>query len=296
MLSKYYGLADGRADRGSLEPFAGVMAEHLKAKYSRVEWAKSAPGGTLGIFYDIWLDGKRQFIKTHRPGEGYQENIRKEAQILQALYGDELEIACETIRIRKQEQTFLRMDYLQYPRQSLAPAAVWDCTMDYQKRLSGQGHLVNYCFGEVIRAGWESRRLLYGEGLISQTVYGRLANSISRLEEQAPLRPRVICHGDLSDVNIMCRESDGKIFVVDWEDSLEAFPEYDFLYWATFFSRRPLYRKGFLEYFGIGASFGTDVMALIILVKCGLSYRSGSYIHNRLSFDGRLAELYEKMI
>lgn len=247
MLSKYYKQIYGKqvSAKGDIRPFADVLLKRLQLKYSQVELAEIQPGGTLGIFFEAFLDGKKQFIKTHPFGRVYQENILKEIEIMSSIYGNRLQIERETIEISNQVLTFMQMDYLQTSVQRLEPIDIYNCTIDYQKQLSEFRYDVKYKFGEVIKAGWDSRNYLYAEGCLSKVVYGQLEEAISYVEKTFRLLPQAICHGDLSQKNIMYKEN-GEIVVIDWEDALVAFPEYDFLLWLTFFPQRQYYKKGFL--------------------------------------------------
>ena len=67
MLSKYYKQIYGKqvSAKGDIRPFADVLLKRLQLKYSQVELAEIQPGGTLGIFFEAFLDGKKQFIKTY---------------------------------------------------------------------------------------------------------------------------------------------------------------------------------------------------------------------------------------
>lgn len=297
MLSKYYEQLDEKQvlAKGDIRPFAEILLKRLQLECPRAELVAIRPGGTLGIFFEARLDGKKQFIKTHPFGRSYQENILKEIELMSGIYGHEMVIKGETIELHGQELTFMRMDYLKALPQSLKPEEICRCVDNYQKRLSKQHYDVKYRFEEVIKAGWDSRELLYTEKCLSKKVYEQLGEAITCVEKKFPLLPQVICHGDLSQKNLMCNEN-GQVVVIDWEDALLAFPVYDFLCWLTFFPQRNLYKKGLLEEYGISMPFGVHVMALIILVKCGLSYRSGSYVNDSISFNERLGELYDKLM
>ena len=84
--------------------------------------------------------------------------------------------------------------------------------------------------------------------------------------------------------------------VIDWEDSLMAFGEYDYLYWLTFFSQRKYYSPALLENHDIDKVWGTDIMALITLVKSKMSYQNQSYKNNKISFQERIDEIYKMIV
>lgn len=298
MLSKYYKrVICGNQDlpEGNTSLLRSALKMRLNQKFSDVKLISLHPGGTLGIFFKAQLDNKYQFIKTYPAEPEYQRNLQKEIAIMSFLYERDLEFEYERIKIGDQELIFFRMDFLEYPSQSLTMAEVHNCIFDYQKKLEGHNYPVVYCLENVIDAGRSSRDFLYKKGLLSKVIYKQLGKSILFVEQNLPMFPRILCHGDLSNVNMMCKKG-GKIIVIDWEDALIAFPGYDFLYWLTFFSQRQFYKRGLLESFGIDTAFGVSVMALIILVKCNLAYHSGAYRNDSLTFNERLQELYSILL
>ena len=81
------------------------------------------------------------------------------------------------------------------------------------------------------------------------------------------------------------------MFVVDWEDALLAYPEYDILYWLTFYSQRRYYSCHLFEDIGVDKQYGKDIMVMILLIKCYLSFVNESYKKNKLSINYRIDEI-----
>lgn len=79
--------------------------------------------------------------------------------------------------------------------------------------------------------------------------------------------------------------------MLDWEDAMMAYPQYDILYWLTFYSQRKYYSCHLLNDIGVEVSFGKNVMAMILLIKCYLSYRNKSFLNNKLSINDRINEI-----
>lgn len=186
---------------------------------------------------------------------------------------------------------FLVMDALLPCTSPLSPGEIRTCIQDYSRMLCRLKIPVKYSFAQILEAGKESLETLYAEGFLTNDGYCCCADSLVRMREYGRKQRQIICHGDLSNVNIM-QDEQGQPVVIDWEDALTAFPEYDFLYWLTFFSQRNYYASSLFRSWGIGLEWGTDLMVLVTIIKSWMSYRNGSYVHNRISFQNRIREIY----
>lgn len=263
MLSKYYSVLDMNTGKADMRVYISALLCKLKKKYLDVNLKQTTPGGTLGIFFEATIDGKRKFIKTHPLGIAYRENLEKEIRILSYLY-PQLGIERESVVVKEVSVTFLIMDYL-FPQSSSVDAAdICKYISGYQKKLAENPFEVNYTFRDIVNAGSEALESLYGGKFISEGIYKKCKESIINLEDSCTNKT-VLCHGDLSNVNIMCNES-GELFIIDWEDALIAFPEYDFLYWLTFYAQRKYYAVNPFKNSNIQLSWAKDVMVVIMLL------------------------------
>lgn len=296
MLSKYYHIQEAADNSKGVNERALALAllEALKSKYKQVAVEAIHPGGTLGVFFELSLDGKRKFAKTHQLGQTYRENLKKEFQFLSSIYRDVLEIEQYDITQAGQEFTFLIMDFLSMPQTEMGVLEIRECIHRYQKALQKEKKEIklSYTFDDVVNAGAESLEILHQAALISESLYERCKDSIAHIQRVKADIPVCPCHGDLSNVNIMINDK-GEMLVVDWEDAILAFAEYDFLYWLTFFSQRKLYSIELFRKFKIDLTWGIDVMVLITLVKSEMSYQNESYKKNSLTFEERILEMYQ---
>lgn len=293
MLSKYYHSNQNMTQVESKVDINVISAllDDLMKEYHEVGMSQISPGGTLGVFFEVILGKKRKFVKTHLPGIKYQNNLIKEIDVMSHIYKNTLEIVRKDVVINRMAYTFMIMDYLQPADGVTGLDEVRMYISTYQQQLSEAKVSANYSFDEILKAASDSLELLFADAFFSKYIYMQCKNSIERVGDKANRLKPVICHGDLSNVNIM-RTLDGNPVVIDWEDLLTAFPEYDFLYWLTFFSQRKYYSDNIFEKYNIDKIWGTDVMVLITIIKSRLSYENESYKKNSLSFQDRIIEIY----
>ena len=297
MLSKYYHMKkeNSRHTAGAAVPVTeleSALYRSLKQRHNDVTIGQILSGGTLGIFFRLSADGRKKFAKTHQAGETYRENLCKEIKIMSLLYKDSIEM--EEVRVPANGTwfVFLVMDELYPCAAPPLPAEIRACIRDYEQKLRPSLIPAEYSFGQVLEAGRESLEALHAEGFLRYNCYCCCKDSLERMWEYGWKEQSAVCHGDLSNVNIM-QDEQGRLVVIDWEDALTAFSEYDFLYWLTFFSQRNYYAPGLLRSYGINPERGTDLMVLITIIKSQMSYWNGSYAKNRISFQDRIHEIYQ---
>lgn len=293
MLSKYYHLEkiNTEAKKVDMSPFISALVASLRGKYKDVRIEQTFPGGTLGIFFKLYIDGKRKFVKTHQNGHTYQENLLQEIKVMTLLYGDLIQIEKVEIKLEESLMIFMIMDYLRVGTSLISPSNIEEYTKNIQQKLSPETIKTKYHFGQILDAGKESLETLFLNGFFHKDFYLRCNESIQRIICNDKSKMNVINHGDLSNVNIMYTKNDDPI-IIDWEDSIYAFPEYDYLYWLTFFSQRPYYSSTLFDKSGIDKIWGIDVMVLITIIKCRMSYQNNSYKNNQISFYERINEIY----
>lgn len=293
MLSKYYYLEEDNMNtfRVDMNIFVSALIGELQKHHKEIALEQIYPGGTLGIFFSLYIDGKRKFVKTHQEGEKYHNNLLKEIKIMSIVYKDIIEVEQLTIIVNEREFTVMIMDFLTPVNNDIDVYKTRECIKNYQQRLNINDLVVDYTFTDVIKASVNALETLYTEKFLANSIYERCKESIRYVSGCYNKLPKTICHGDLSNVNIMCNDV-GQLVVIDWEDSLTAFSEYDFLYWLTFFSQRKYYSNDLLTQNGIDKIWGVDIMIIITIVKSEMSYRNASYKKNRISFQERICEIY----
>ncbi|NLG05324.1 MAG: phosphotransferase, partial [Clostridia bacterium] len=249
MISKlFYYLANKNHRHSSI---AQTVAETLQRHFSNIQQPvliEPVDGGTLGISFVVNMNGKRSFVKTHLPGEPCKDNIIKEIKILTSLY-NELNIQQLDLCIGSSVQTYLLMDELTYPKQEPNIAVVQDLIRGYSAQLNKFQDTdyvsSQYTFPNLLNLGQKALRELLEKQLISQVIHDVVLPYFDLLNSLIPdLRP-VLCHGDLSNKNIMLK--DGKMIVIDWEDAFWGVEDYDYLYWLTFFNNRKYYSQNIFK-------------------------------------------------
>lgn len=292
MLSKYHHWKTENVNslKAGSEDLVPALICELQKRYMQVQ-ILPIRGGTLGVLFELWADGKRKFVKTHLEGVAYKDNLLKEMAIISLLYGNYINIERMDIIVNQVEYTFMIMDWLLADASAVDLRQVKAEILSYQTKLLTGGLEINYSFNDIVKAGKQSLMSLYSADFLSKELFLACQNSVDNAWMNAKTKEKAICHGDLSNVNIMLDEN-GRSVVIDWEDALWAFPEYDFLYWLTFFSQRKYYSASLLQENGIEKRWGCDVMVLITLIKCEMSYVNGDYRNNSLSFEERLQEIY----
>lgn len=296
MLSKvkHFNNVNHTFNKADTTNLVSALIKELENNNEKIRLIEANAGGTLGIFFIAEINGNKKFVKTHLNGEEYRNNLIKEINILSVVYGDKLKIDRKDIECQGRIQTFLIMDYLDKPSVLIDINIVENCIQYCNNKLanySDNDRIINYTFDNVIEEGKKSVKLLFEANKISDDVKKKCEDAINIIEGKKSYYKPIISHGDLSNVNVL--EHNGELIVIDWEDALWAFDQYDFLYWLTFYSQRKYYSTNVFKSRNIDENWGKCVMALIVLVKSALSYKRNSYLNNSISFEERLNEIFQ---
>ena len=290
MLSKLYGYSWNCAiDYALLElNLKGALSSH----FHDVSIEPCAPGGTFGIFFKAELDGKPYFIKTHQGNAEARNNLLKEINIMQALYKDCITVFSVESELPRHSaypsQIFFVMDRLEPLSTKLSPIETVDLILDYNKKLTLLKLNEPYSFTSILETGETALEELISGGLVTHEIYEACFENI-RLLKSLKLSNSVICHGDLSNKNILRKNS--QIIVIDWEDAFLGVPGYDFCYWLTFFDQREFYNRRIFKDTQLSHDVGIAFMTLIVIVKSIISIRASTYKNNQISFNDRLSEI-----
>ncbi|MGG1553517.1 phosphotransferase [Paenibacillus ferrarius] len=271
-----------------------LLTNDLKQSFQNVKLYGCKPGGTLGVFFHAEINEERRFIKTHLPGQMYQNNLIKEIEILKILYSDCLHIERRDLKIQSENYTFLIMDNLRSLDDNPSIEIIRTLINQYGDKLKEKlneldKHDGMYTFHHVYHTGLNALELLLKGQLVEPSVgieCEKLIRSLSVLTEQTD---KVICHGDLSNKNIMLLEN--KPIVLDWEDCFLGVESYDLSYWLTFFDQRKYYDRELFSQFFVEPRRNVSLMLLITVLKCYLSYKNGSYKTNNVTFSQRLQQI-----
>lgn len=290
MLSKFYHDVNkdiNKADTFTVSALNKAVCEVYPGKDVFVE--RIFPGGTLNIFFRAVIDGKNFFIKTHTNEQMNRLNLQKEIQILRALYRDTLNIHTFSITCGNTPKIFLMMDFIHSENRIYELPFVHDLIKGYHFQLGKiSPDIINYNIDDLYQAALKSYDVIGEANLLSADIRLECGKVLKRLKGYNDCE-QVLCHGDLSNVNIMpWRDS---VIVLDWEDAVFAYPKYDILYWLTFYLQRKYYSSHLFNDIGVNEQYGKDIMLMILLIKSYLSYRNKSYLKNQISINDRLGEV-----
>ena len=288
MLSKFYDLVCPRekADDKLVCDFSMLIMNNEQIKDVKA----IRPGGTLGLFYEGTLDHNKVFIKTHQPNIEAKKNINKEINIMQSLYSEHMDVRRFCFETYYGEQVFMVMPYLDRNNCDCGIEDIIRIISEYSSRMLGKENVVgvNYTVKDFLNAAILANDEVFKFGLINLETYNYIASACKRYEDYVEDRI-CICHGDLSNPNIFSYKGDFK--ALDWEDAMLNVPQYDLLYWLTFFSQRKYYNSMLFDDIKIDSTFGKDIMVMVLAVKSYLSVKNGRYMNFALTIQERINEL-----
>lgn len=246
-------------------------------------------GGTFGICYVGTVRGVRRFLKTHTASVHARANLEKEIGLLRYLEGETLHVEQLTM---SDGRIWLVMDELQ-PSAGVVPSDIRDLTTRSSRKLEGylnrQTVPADLNFTHLRNQSEKAFASLVAVNKIGPELIREIPSYfelVRRVESQMHL---CLCHGDLGPRNLM---SDGRrLIAVDWEDAFWGVEGYDYLYWLTFFENRRHLRTDSLGFTPWGKAVEIAIMISILVLKCSLSLRKGSYVTDSLTFDQRLNEV-----
>jgi fructosamine-3-kinase len=232
-------------------------------------------GGTLGITFVLIVDGKRRFVKTHLPSQSCRMNVIKEIKLMTFLY-EELNVQRLDLCIGSSIQTYFLMDELTYPEQVPHITDVQNLIVSYSRQLNNFEDLNNfpshYTFSNLFTLGQKALEELLDKQLISLDVYDAVLPYFDYLQILIPALRPVLCHGDLSNKNIMYKND--KLIVVDWEDAFWGVEDYDYLYWLTFFNNRKYYSQNIFKGSYYDKRKQISILLLILILKSYSIFRN----------------------
>lgn len=288
MLSKYYSYIISDYVRGDAIE-ASLLETELRKKIQISNVKRICPGGTLGQFYSGNEAGKRRFIKTHTLCEMAKDNLEKEVYLMDFLYHDILHISGYDIFCNGSVRKVLLMDFLEIHSIELDIMTMKTVLDEQQRKLKSLSwNKINYKESEFYDAANQSYMALREAGQINKKIISFAEDALNNYDRYLKYE-KIICHGDLSNVNV--EKINGNYVFLDWEDAMIGLPEYDILYWLTFFAQRKYYSPSLFEDLGINKRYGKDIMVMILMVKSYMSYINGTYRNNKLSIQDRILEI-----
>lgn len=247
-------------------------------------------GGTLGVGFQVEIDGHPRYLKTY-VSDGKGDTLTKEHQILALLYSDSLHTQLIEVTEPATTRLWLVMDILAplhrnpTPSEVLAVVDAYSSVLGRVAVLPGDGW---DDFDVVVREGKRALETLSTNHFLSRSVELYCRESLVLLEREASGLPLCLCHGDLSSNNIMLGPAG--LVAIDWEDAFWGIEGYDYLYWLTFLQNRSHVSQESLSRGPWSKEMNIAIFLLIVLVKNEISFLSGKFKENAISFDERLMD------
>jgi hypothetical protein len=288
MLSKYYYYSKNKTIERVHDSEALKLRHYLSdLGYSEVETEIAQFSSTLGVFYSLKLDGKEYIAKTHLPGDVYYDNLIKEYEIFHLLYADIMKITL--IELECEKNAYIIMDVLSPIDRKISMEIARSLLEEINQKISEDKiHSVRYDLGEIL-----SQTLLCTEKMAQKMILSKEIAEKSKeylhILQKLLLEPRILCHGDLSNKNIMMCQ--GEYVFIDWEDALWGVQDYDYCYWLTFLDQRKYYGQEPLRGNHHNVEESKALMLMIVLMKCWISVCNGQVGINKITFDERINEI-----
>ena len=259
----------------------------------RIKSVVPVSGGTLGACYFCEIDGRHRFLKTNTYPQG-AKLLRKEFFLLRYFYSAALAVEDVNINTLNNKRTWFYFNRLKNINSQLTPENIDKLIKENRKKTCDfeKCDLIpkedNISF--LLKKSKKSLEFLYDKKLLTEDLENEVRHRLCLLDGEFIKMPQVLCHGDLGPKNIL---ADGSFnyFLIDWEDAFWGVEEYDYLYWLTFFENRRYYADLKLSNRNIEPECAKNIMLMIVVLKSYISYISGSYSNNSVSFGDRLIEI-----
>lgn len=253
-------------------------SEYEKWIYSEQEIIRSINGGTLGRLYEI---PHNRILKAQI---GEVKNLYKECKILKKLYGDMFEVMYKQQVVEGEVLAYYIM-----PKLEEGPV----CRLEEMQEILKEIRSKKLDIADMINYSWEilEEKIKYAEQLLLQKEYisTRTMEQCAEYIRQADPFSIKICHGDLSNKNIMYYEE--RPVLIDWEDAMWGPESYDLIYWLTFLDQRHYYASNLADRIGVKVEYMKGLMIKIILLKSALSVKNGSIKNHRILVEDRIKEI-----
>lgn len=243
--------------------------------------------GTLGTFYVVRASEGTLLIKSHIPEKEYRQRLSEEAALLKSIspyvFFDYLE---------NKSSSFLVMRKLQPIERTLTINETRGLCQHLQSHADSFPEEMDTIFRYFDFFDIASAHLLQKQ-FVTKRTYAGIQSDIGLLKDWTEALSRKIpCHGDFSRNNVLAGP-DGRMHLIDFEDVFWGYPDYDLLYWLTFYENRNLYRSGLLSELNltIPVSIARATMEMIVILKSYLSILSGEVQNHRLRISDRVAEV-----
>lgn len=250
-------------------------------------------GGVLGrnsfcYFRKRKRSGVLTFLKVNVPGQKNRAGLQREYEIYSVLYEDialgfydisndisVLEMKClrKALPMNPNEaKTLIDMNLKKVNFTKLPMDCVYDVS-------------------DLLHAAKVEVSFLYNYGFIGNS-YAKIEGLLEHLSKVFQHIPRVLCHGDYGDVNVLANNNRQRV-IIDWEDVFYGIEGYDFLYWLTFFNHRKYYCTKLFESLKGEYKTNMGILIMILLIKEAMSVYNGEFKRNQLTAEERIEELLD---
>ena len=271
-----------------------VTEDDLKAIYgSSLRSIERVSGGTLGVSFLAELDGVKKFFKTTL-NESIIYYLENEIRALQILYQERLQVKrLVSLDSKNNERLWIEIDALDQISDDIVPGRAITLMNAYLDQFASSGN-PNFIdrlttIDDILPQVTTAIDTLYNANLLDLNLINDIYYYIDHLKKILPQIPRVICHGDFGPKNIMKDKTDA--VVIDWEDVFIGCVGYDYLYWLTFMKNQKYLKRENLGKFDFGIEYEISIILLVVILKSYISYRSGTWKNNSISFEYRLREV-----
>lgn len=298
MLNKIVYFNSNCVVKADMSKIISAFRRYYEEKENTVEiFADNIAKGTLGVFFLCTIAGHEYFVKTHLDDENCRKSLIKESRLLKSIYQDEMVVDFFDIEIEGKAQTYLIMDRLDKVEGQISiqelKVVLQNC---YRKLKKVDLESIEYKIEQLVEEAEVGLKELSKNNFFSSDIIWNLQLCIQYIKQISKERACLVCHGDLSNVNIM-KHNDNYI-ILDWEDAFVGFEPYDIAYWMTFFQQRKNYNSTFFIENGLNTEDNKWLMIFVMLLKCWLSYKNKAYLNDSLTFQQRIEEvlnLYDSM-
>ena len=249
--------------------------------------------GTLSASFTVHAGMDSAFLKTHLTSEG-RLTLERESQFLGLIYAEALSNRVHSLYEPDINQMWLMMPFFERNQTQLRPDEVV-CLLKSLELLKVQklnNSIINAHHDNIytlVEIGKLAHDNLSRFNMLDRNSQRQTKDALNFLDLYLPDLQPTLCHGDLSPFNIMRHNSE--LIIIDWEDVFLGVADYDYLFWLSFFENRRLYQHDPLRFISIDRRIAKALLILIVLLKCEIAWRSGSWSRHTLSFNERILEI-----
>lgn len=246
--------------------------------------------------YQFASRGKKWALKVGANSTLRESHIRKEASLLNWVYGDEVENASYSFNCNDTEWLALQTEWLE-PTSQVTPSNI----RSLQERQSRR--LTDFSLPGVVSDDWDFCHLL-GLAVTAAETLGTeqelkpviVDSSLAHLQElqcEAVDFPLVLCHGDLGPGNILAKQ--GALVAIDWEDAFWGIPNFDYLYWLTFLENSHLISEANLEEGDLSLPSQLRIILAIVVLKSYLIRNTVPSSMRTIDFNSRVGSILKML-